>query len=149
VAQFQATAGDLDELIRLAQRTELRNGVTYPAVALAVAALLSVFFLEGALVSLGMALAWGLSAYWSIRGVRNAYLWRYAWLQEPVVVELSEEGVTLSGARGTTLFRWDGGMVVRSRGSYFILEDEGEDFVVLPKRYLDSTELIVLQSRAA
>jgi hypothetical protein len=147
VAHFQATPEDLGEIIRRQQVAALRRQARYPVGALAVAALLAPVYQPAALVALGVGIGWGLSTYWELRSVRAAYLWRYAWLQEPVDVEVLEEGIRLSSQRGSSLIRWSGGIVVRSLPGCFVLEDEGEDMAVLPKRYLDSTELMLLQNR--
>ena len=96
-----------------------------------------------------MGVAWGLSTYWELRSVAAAYLWRYAWLQEGIVVEVLEDGIQLSGQRGSPMIRWNKDLVVRALSKCFIIEDEGEDLVVLPKRYLDTTEMLLLQRRVA
>jgi integrase len=41
------------------------------------------------------------------------------------------------------------GVVVKTLPGCFVLEDEGEDVVVVPKRYLNSTELLLLQNRVS
>jgi len=101
MAEFQATPDDLHELIRSRQRAEARRQAPYPLGAAAVALLLLPVYLPAALVALGMCIAWSLSTYWSIRGLAAAYQWRYAWLQEPIVVEVLEE------------WRWSGKTVPR------------------------------------
>ncbi|MCI0427562.1 MAG: hypothetical protein L0Z46_06065 [Nitrospiraceae bacterium] len=82
-------------------------------------------------------------------GLAAAYRWRYAWLQEPVVVEVLEEGLRMSSQRGSSLIRWSGGVVVKTLPGCFVLEDEGEDVVLVPKRHLNSTELLLLQNRVS
>jgi hypothetical protein len=93
MAEFQATADDLRELIRSRQRLEARRQAPYPLGAAAVALVLIPVYAPAALVVFGVCLGWSLSTYWSLRNLAAAYQWRYAWLQEPVVVEVLEEGL--------------------------------------------------------
>ena len=147
MAEFQATPNDLLELIRSRQRAAVRRQAPYPLGAAVVALLLVPVYLPAALIALGMCIAWSLSTYWSLRSLAAAYQWRYAWLQEPIVLEVLDEGLRLSSQRGSSLIRWSGGVVVRALPGCFVLEDEGEDVALVPKRYLNSAELLVLQSR--
>ena len=147
MAEFQATPDDLHELIRSRQLAQVRKQLPLPIGAAIVAVLLVLVSLPAALIASGMCLAWALSTYWSLRSLAAGYRWRYAWLQEPVVVDVLDEGLRLSSARGSSLLRWSGGVVVKALPGCFVLEDEGEDVVLLPKRYLSSTELMLLQGR--
>jgi hypothetical protein len=147
MAEFRATPDDLSEVIRRQQKAEVKGQVPYLAAALGAAGLFWPLYPPLALVALGMSVAWSLSTYWMVRSISAAYLWRYAWLQEGVTVEVAEEGLHLGSPRGSSLIRWSGGIAVRSLPGCFVLEDEGEDVVVLPKRYLNSTELVLLQNR--
>jgi hypothetical protein len=52
----------------------------------------------------------------------------------------------MSNQRGSSFIKWTGGVVVRTLPGSFVLEDEGEDVVLVPKRYLNSTELLLLQN---
>src|SRR5262249_6261662 len=142
MAEFQATPDDLHELIRSRQRAGARRQAPYPIVAAAIALLLVWVYLPAALVAFGMCLAWSLSTYWSLRSMAAAYQWRYAWLKEPIVVEVLDEGLRMSTQRGSSLIRWSGGVVVRALPGSFVLEDEGEDVALVPKRYLTSAELL-------
>jgi hypothetical protein len=147
MAEFQATPDDLNELIRSRQRVEARKAAPYPLGAAVVALLLMPLYLPAALVAFGMCVAWSLSTYWSLTSLAASYQWRYAWLQEPIVVEVLEEGLRMSNQRGSSLIRWSGGVVVKALPGCFVLEDEGEDVALVPKRYLSSTELLLLQNR--
>ena len=149
MAEFQATPDDLRELIRSRQRLDARQQAPYPLGAADVALLLLPVYVPAALVALGACFAWSLSAYRSVRALAGAYQWRYAWLQEPVVVEVLEEGLRMSNARGFSLIKWSGGVVVRTLPGAFVVEDEGEDVALIPKRYLNSTELLLLQNRVS
>ncbi len=149
MAEFRATREDLAEVIRRQQRLTVRQQARYSLGALIVAALFLPVYPPAGWIALGMGVAWSLSTYWAWQAVTPAYLWRYAWLQEGVVVDLVKEGVRFSTDRGSSLIRWSGGVVVRSLPGSFVLEDEGEDLAVLPKKYLDSTEILILQSRVA
>jgi len=60
---------------------------------------------------------------------------------------IDKEGLRLSSQRGSSLIRWSGGVVVKALPGCFVLEDEGEDMVLVPKRYLNSAELLLLQNR--
>jgi hypothetical protein len=55
----------------------------------------------------------------------------------------------MSSDRGSSLIKWSGGVVVKVLPGCFVLEDEGEDMVLVPKRYLNSTELLLLQNRVS
>jgi len=147
MAEFRATADDLRDIIRRQQVALLKRQASYPAGALVASAVLLPLYAPAGFIALGIGLAWSLSLYWQFRGLSRAYTWRYAWLMEGVVVDVLEDGLRLSSQRGTSLYRWDGGAVVRSLGASFVLEDEGEDFIVLPKRCLNSQELMTMQNR--
>jgi hypothetical protein len=147
MSEFRATTDDLREIIRRQQVALLKRQASYPAGAFVASAVLLPLYAPAGFIALGIGFAWSLSLYWQFRGLSRAYTWRYAWLMEGVVVDVLEDGLRLSSQRGTSLYRWDGGAVVRSLGASFVLEDQGEDFIVLPKRYLNSQELMTMQSR--
>src|SRR5262245_31660423 len=149
MAEFQATADDLLELIRNRQRLELRTQLPFPVGAALVALVLVPVYVPAALVAFGVCLGWALSTYWALRNLAAAYSWRYAWLQEPVVVEVLDDGLRMTNQRGSSVINWSGGIVVKALPGCFVLEDEGEDIVLLPKRYLSSTELLLLQARVS
>ena len=149
MAQFRATPSDFDEVIRYRQRTSLRRQGPYPLGALLVATALFFVHRPSALVAFGMAVAWGISTLLDWRSIRAASLWQYAWAQEEVTIDIGDEGLRLANARGAGFIRWDGGAVVRRHSSCFVVEDSGEEIAVIPKRYLNSTELLILQNRAA
>jgi len=148
MAKFSATREDLRDIIRRQQTVVLRTQAAYPAVALVASIALFWLFPPAGFIALGIGIAWSLSIVWKLRGLSRAYAWRYAWLLEGVTVDVLDEGLRLSSQRGTSVIRWDSGAVVRSLPRSYVLEDEGEDFVVLPKRYLDSQELVAIQRRA-
>jgi hypothetical protein len=149
MAQFRATPSDFDEVIRHRQRDSLRRQAPYPLGALFVAAALFLVHRPSALVSFGMALAWGISTLLDWRSLRAAALWQHAWAQEDVTIDIEDEGLRVANARGTGFIRWDSGAVVRLYSTCFVVEESGEDIAVIPKRYLSSTELLILQNRVA
>jgi hypothetical protein len=149
MANFKATADDLDEIVRLRVGQSVREQMTYPLGALAAAAVSWPWVPGLSLVALGAGLAWASSTYSFIRQLRSAYLWRYAWLQEDVSIVVREEGLECSTARGTGFIRWSDNIKLRALHTCFVLEDEGEDVVVIPKKYLDTGELLALNARVA
>jgi hypothetical protein len=152
VAAFQATPDDLAEVIAQARRNLLRHQASWPVVSLLVAVALYPWSVALASLSLGMALAWASSLYLSWRALPQEYLWRYTWLQEPLTVAVNGEGIRMRSARGDTFTNWNDDLLVRDLSTCFVLEDAGEPdvpYVILPKRYLDQEERMVLQRRAA
>lgn len=149
MAQFRATPSDFDEVIRHRQWSSLRWQAPYPMGALLVA--LALFFVHrpSALIAFGMSLAWGISTLLDWRSIRAASLWQHAWAQEDVSIHIEDEGLRLTNARGSAFIRWDSGALVRLHSSCFVVEELGEEIAVIPKRYLNSTELLTLQNRAA
>jgi hypothetical protein len=148
MAQFRATPADFDEVIANQQWQSLRRQAPYPIVALLAGIVLSFIFRPLALLAFGMALAWSISIVLEIRNIRMAYLWRFAWEQEEAVVDIDDEGVRLTTARGSGFIRWKSGVDVRLRSSCFVVEEEGEEMAVLPKQYLNFDETQVLETRA-
>jgi hypothetical protein len=149
VAEFTATPEDLSEVINLKIRETLRRGALYPAVAILIAIVSWWFLPMVAVFSAGAASAWIYGLGIEIRGLRAGYLWRYAWLQEGVTLRVGDDGIEWSTARGVALTRWNDELIVRRLGTCFVLEDEGEDVAVIPRKYLDATELILLDNRSA
>lgn len=149
MAHFRATPSDFDEVIKHRQWHSLRRQGLYPLAALLVAMALLLVHLPSALVAFGMAFAWGFSTFLEWRSIRAASLWQHAWAQEDVTVDVEEDGLRVKNARGAGFVRWDSGAVVRLHSSCFVVEEFGEDIAVIPKRYLNSTELLILQNRAA
>jgi hypothetical protein len=98
-------------------------------------------------VSLGMAIAWGISTILDLRSIRAAFLWRHGWTQEDVEIDIEDEGIRVTNSRGSGFIRWDSGVVVRLSASCFVVEEEGDDIVVIPKRYLNATELLMLKNK--
>jgi hypothetical protein len=148
MAQFRATPEDFDEVIKNQQRQSLRRQGPYPIGALLAGMLLSFIHKPTAFIAFGMAIAWSVSIILDVRNLKMAYLWRFAWAQEEAVVDIDDEGVRLTTARGSGFIRWKGGVIVRLCSTCFVVEEEGEEIAVLPKRYLDSQELLMLQTRA-
>ena len=146
---FRATAEDLDGLVRERQRRTLRNALPYPAVALILGVCLMPASQTLAALALGAAAAWSWSTVQEWRGVKPTILWAYAWLQEDVTVTTEEEGLRMASVRGTSFLRWDGGIRVLSRGEFFVIKDEDDDLAVLPKKYLDEAELLILNTHAS
>lgn len=150
MAEFQATPEDLAEIIHRQQRAVFKQQARYPALAALAAALFFPLWPPAGWLGLGMSVAWALSTYWAVAGVPDAYLWRYAWLQEGIVLDVLEDGVRLSNQqKGSSFIRWWDGIKVVSLSTCFIVEDGDEDVLVIPKRYLDSAELLLLRNRAA
>lgn len=149
MAEFQASADDLRELIERQQSVVLRRQGRYPLAAFLVAAVLSFFYIPAALAAGGMCIAWSISVFLEWRNVTAASLWRHAWIQESCAFEIEDEGIRVGNQRGSSFIRWDSGIVVRAYGTCFVLEEEGEDLVVLPKRHLNSGELLVLAQKAS
>lgn len=148
MAGFRALPEDFDEVIRNQQRRSLRRQGPFPLAALVVAIVLFFIYRPAALVAIGMSIAWGVSAFLDWQSIKEAYLWRHAWAQEDVVIEIEDEGIRLSNQRGSGFIRWSSGAVVRSYSTCFVLEEEAEDIAVMPKRYLNATELLILLNRA-
>jgi hypothetical protein len=146
---FRATPSDFDEVIRHRQWKSLRRQGPYPLGALLVAVVLFFIHRPSALVAFGMAVAWGISTFLDWRSIRAASLWQHAWAQEDVTIDIEDGGLRLANARGAGFVRWDSGVVVRLHSSCFVVEEYGEEIAVIPKRYLNSTELLILQNRAA
>jgi hypothetical protein len=132
MAEFTAQPDDLREIVDIRVRETFRRGVPYPLVSLIIAALAWKIFLPVALVATGAAAAWGFSLWREVQSLRGAYLWRYAWLQEAVVLRVGDEGVEWSTARGVALTKWTE-LKVRKLETCFVLEDEGEDVGVIPR----------------
>lgn len=149
MAQFRATPDDFDEVIRSQQWRSLRRQAPYPLAALLATLTLSFIHRPTALVTAGMCVAWSVSTFLDWRSIRSAYLWRHAWAQEDVAIDIGEEGIQLSNQRGSGFIRWNSGAIVRSRSSCFVLEEEGEEIAVIPKRYLTASELLILHNRAS
>lgn len=148
MAQFRATPADFDEVVANQQRELLRRQAPYAIGALLVGLLLSFISRPPALIAFGMAVAWSISIVLEIRSIKMAYLWRFAWEQEEAVVDIDDEGVRLTTARGSGFIRWKSGVDVRLRSSCFVVEEEGEEIAVLPKQYLNSDETRLLETRA-
>jgi hypothetical protein len=148
MARFRGTTDDLRDIIRREKLFILKRQGTFALTPLAAGCVLLAIFPPAGFIALGMCLAWSLSVVFELRAVAGRLTWKYAWLLEDIEIKVDEEGIRLSSSRGMSLSRWGEGVVVRSLGQCFVLEDLGEDFVILPKRYLDSGELMVLQDRA-
>jgi hypothetical protein len=148
MSKFTASANDLDEIVRIRTRESIRWWLRYPLSSVAVAAVAWFVSPAVSLIALGAFGAWTLSAYWHAKEMKAAYLWRYAWLQEGVSVSVREDGVECTTAWGSSFVRWRDELKLRSLETCFVLEDEGEDVVVLPKKYLDTTELLILNNRS-
>jgi hypothetical protein len=149
MARFRATSADFDEVIRRRQWTSLRRQGLYPLGALLLASALLFVHGPSALVALGMSLAWGFSTVLEWRSIRASALWQHAWAQEDVTIDVEDDGLRVQNSRGAGFVRWDSGAVLRLYSSCFVLEEFGEDIAVIPKRYLNATELLMLQNRAA
>jgi hypothetical protein len=149
MAEFRATPDDLAEIIAIRVRQTVKSGVAYPAASLAVAVGAWWFVPEIALVALGACGAWSLSLWREAKNVREAYLWRYAWLQEGISLRIGADGVEWTSPRGVALTRWNDDLSVLRLNTCFVLDDEGEDIAVIPRRYLDSTELALLTNRCS
>jgi hypothetical protein len=96
-----------------------------------------------------MALAWGVSAAIEWHDVPRFFLWRLEWEREDVTVTFDADGYRCENSGGTGHIRWDSGIVVHDWATCFAFDDQGELTMVLPKRALDTTELLVLRARAA
>ncbi len=148
MASFRAQPEDFDEVIRIRQRRSLRRQAPYPLVAGGAATVLFFVHQPTALVVVGMCIAWAVSTYLDWRGIRAACLWRHAWAQEDAVVDVRDDGLHLSNKRGAGFVRWDSGAIVRRYSTCFVVEEEGDEIAVIPKRYLNATELLILENRA-
>jgi hypothetical protein len=148
MAEFQATTDDLKDYVRRQQLQMVKRQGRYPAGAIIGSAVLVPIYLPVALVAIGMTLAWALSIYWEFRNMGTNIWWRHSWMKDRVVLEVLDDGMRVSSVRGSSMIRWAGGIVVRSIPGYFVLEDEGEDLIVLSKKYLDLQEQTRLISRA-
>src|SRR5689334_7056405 len=127
MAQFRATPADFDEVIRNQQWQSLRRQGPYPLVALLVGMLLSLIHKPTALIVFGMAIAWTASIVLDVRSIKMAYLWRFAWAQEEAVVDIDDEGIRLTTARGSGFIRWSSGVIVRLWSTCIVVEEEGEE----------------------
>ena len=83
------------------------------------------------------------------RGIANECLSRFAWTQENGTIEVNDDGLRIANPWGSSFVSWTSGVVVQSLSTCFVLEVEGDDLTIVPKRYLNSTELLILQNRAA
>jgi len=149
MAKFRAVREDLDEVIRRQRFVLLRRNCQWPSGAFAVSALFFFINEQVALLALGMSLAWSISTFLHLRNFQAACLWRHAWLsQEDVVIDIEDEGIRLSNVKGSGFIRWDSGATVRSYSTCFVIDEEGEEIAVIPKRYLSTAEMLLLQRRA-
>lgn len=96
-----------------------------------------------------MSLAWSISTILILYRFEAACLSRHAWMQEDVIIDLEDEGLRLSNARSSGFIRWDSGAIVRSYATCFVVNDQGEEIAIVPKGYLSTTEMLLLQTRAA
>src|SRR4030095_10008400 len=123
MAEFMRQPDDFAEIVDIRIGEALRRGYAYPLAAVVVAAIAWTLYPPLALVALGAAAAWGVSLWRAVRTVREEYLWRYAWLQEGVVLRVDDEGVQWSTARGVALTKWSDELKVRKLATCFVLED--------------------------
>lgn len=148
MARFCLVREDLGELIDRRQATMLRRYSPYSIGPLAAAAALFFVYAPAAFVALGMSVAWSISMFREWRSIGARSLWDQSWLQEESTLDLEEDGIRLSSGRGASFLRWDG-FTIRAWRTCFVLEEEWEELAVIPKRYLSTTELLVLQNRGA
>jgi len=149
MARFRAVREDLDELIRHHRWALVRRNGQWPLGALALSVSLVFVHEQAALLALGMSLAWSISTVVILYRFEAACHSRHAWMQEDAVIDIEEEGLRLSNARGSGFIRWDSGAIVRCYATCFVIDDEGEEIAIIPKRYLSTTEMLLLQKRAA
>lgn len=147
MSTFKAVPDDLDELARMKLRQTLRRGSLYPLGALAVAGVTWLLVPSVALIACGAAIAWALSLYWSARDAMREVRHRFAWLLEDVSLRIDEVGVECANQWGSGLLRWADDVEVHSLDTCFVLRDSTEIVMVLPKRYLETQELLALNSR--
>ena len=136
MASFRAVPEDFDEAIRNEQWTAVRRRGPYPLAALVGGIVFLFIYPPVGLVAIGMSIAWSVSAFLDWRSIKAVQLWRHAWAQEDVVIDIEDDGLRLSNQRGSGFVRWSSGAVVRSSSTCFVLEEEGENIAVMPKRYL-------------
>jgi hypothetical protein len=149
MATFRARPEDLTGLIRERQLAVLKRALPFPVVALIVGFCLLQVDRTLCAFAFGAAAAWAYSTVQEVRVVRPALLWENAWLQEDVTVTTEEEGLRLASARGTSFMRWDGGISVLSRPDFFLIKEETDELAILPKKYLNEAELLMLNRQAA
>jgi len=53
----------------------------------------------------------------------------------------------LSNAKGSGFIRWDSRAFVRSYATCFLIDDQAEEIAIIPKQYLRTTEMLLLQKR--
>ena len=146
---FRATPDDFAGLVRERQRAVLKRNVPFPGVAFLVGAGLLTVDRTLAAFALGCAAAWAYSTIQEFRAVRPTLLWDNAWLQEDITVATEEDGLRLTGARGNSFLRWDGGITVLSRPAFFVITEEADELAILPKKYLSEQELLSLHMHAS
>ena len=102
----------------------------------------------GAAIALGMGLAWTYSLFEVVRRVRPWYASHHGSQAGPLTVEFREEGLHTVMPLGEGVMRWDQLDSIKNYSSCFVLEFDGDEILILPKRHFSTEELIVLQGKA-
>lgn len=149
MATFTIDDRDLDDLIRRDIWQVVREQGPRPAATLSVALVLQWVHSLAAAIALGMALAWAYSLFEEIRRVRPWYASHHGSRAGPLTVEFREEGLYTIMPLGEGVMRWDQLDSIKNYSSCFVLELDGDEVLILPKRHFSTEELIVLQAKAA
>ena len=146
MADFRLGPADIAHIIERRRIYMLRRMWPYPLVSLVAAGILAIVAAPAALVVLGMALAWGISACVEWFAIGRDLQSHFAWAAESVRIEFDESGIHVTNADGTGFMRWEA-ISVRRYPDGFIVWDDAEEILVLPKRHLSTTELLFLKQR--
>jgi hypothetical protein len=140
---------DLSDLIRRDVWHSIRQQGPRPAIALGAAFILLLFQPLAAAVAFGMALAWAFSLFEVVRRVRPWYASHHGSRAGPLTVEFRDEGLYSRMPVGEGVTRWDQLDAIKNYPSCFVLEFEGDEILILPKRHFTSEELVMLHSKGA
>jgi hypothetical protein len=148
MATFTVDERDLEDLIRRDLWQELRYRGIWPAVSFGAA--LALYWLHPVVSAIvfGMGLAWSFSLFQAIRGIRPWYATHHGRMGGPVTVEFRDEGLWTAMPLGEGIIRWDQLSAIKNYSACFVLEDENDELLILPKRHFSTAELVLLQSKA-
>jgi hypothetical protein len=148
MATFTVDERDLEDLVRRDLWHGLRHGGIWPAVSFGAALVLYWFHPVTAAIAFGMGLAWSFSLFQSIRGIRPWYATHHGRIGGPVTVEFRDEGLWTAMPLGEGIIRWDQLSAIKNYSTCFVLEDGGDEILILPKRHFSTAELVLLQNKA-
>jgi YcxB-like protein len=148
LATFTIDDRDLEDLIRRDIWHSVRQQGPRPAAALGAALVLLWFQPFLAAIAFGMGLAWTYSLFEVVRQVRPWYASHHGSRAGPLTIEFRDEGLFAVMPLGQGVTRWDQLDSIKNYPSCFVLEFDGDEIMILPKRHFTAEELIILQSKA-